>query len=306
MNDRELIADFLDEIRALRGLSLNTVRAYRGDLLLYLLFVEEWALREVRTADRETVQNFICWQLTEKKSPASIARYIEAVKMFYRWLSDNGVILSNPVDGYQRFKKPEKLPRLLNLREIEAILNVLSVYRRLSESLSPRQQERCYRYLAAFDLMYSCGLRVSEICDLERDNVDHVAGLLRVMGKGRKERLVPIGKAAREHIALYLDHHGKLFASAGKYLFTSYRGKRMAPATFQAVLKLVARRAGINKRVTPHMFRHSFATHLLEGGAELHVIQELLGHSNISTTQIYTHVEISRLKKMHHQFHPRG
>lgn len=306
--ENEYLTAFLEEIRFINGLSKNTVRAYRGDLRLFFAYLEMEG-KTVEQATRQTIQNFIFWQMSERKAPASIDRYIEALRAFFNFLADSKIIPHCIIDQKFRMKRAEKLPRILHIKEIESILNILAVYRdRMNDDgLTDLQKERSYRYLAAFELMYCCGLRVGEVCALRLGAIDLERKTIRVFGKGQKERMVPFGQTAADHIGLYLHFREKIGrpATPDGYLFVSARG-RMVSSTFEIVLQRIANQAGIGRRVTPHIFRHSFATHLLEGGADLRVVQELLGHANINTTQIYTHVDISRLKKMHEMFHPRG
>lgn len=309
--DLQFAQDFLEEMSCLAGLSENTLRAYRGDLMLWLKYLEMAGLN-ICTVTRQTVQDFVFWQMSEKKAPASIARYLEALRSFYRFLIDAGVLRDNPTGPMPRMKLPKKLPRVLHLKEIEAIFDVLAIYRcRIREGqATDRQKERSYRYLAAFDLMYCCGLRVAEVCALPIRCIDLDGKIVRVFGKGRKERIQPLGSGAADHVRLYLDFRQRIGRAwpptPDSPLFVNASGNAMSAGSFELVIKEVARAAGIGRRVTPHLLRHSFATHLLEGGADLISVQQLLGHASLTTTQIYTHVDISRLKKAHAEFHPRG
>lgn len=303
----QYVTDFLESLAFLNSGSPNTVRAYKGDLKMFFEYLELEG-RTLEQVTRETVSNFIFWQMSLKKAPNSIGRYIETLRSFYNYLTDEELTKENPMTYVDKIKRPERLPRILHLKEIEMILMPLMIYRDPAKDALPAlKKERAYRYLAAFELMYGSGLRVSEVCNLRESHANLNSGWATVMGKGRKERMVPIGGPAITHIKLYLEFRKIARPTlSGEYLFLSPMGGRVDPSTFLTVLQTLARSVGINKRVTPHLLRHSFATHLLEGGADLRVIQELLGHSDISTTQIYTHVEISRLIKMHTKYHPRA
>lgn len=300
------VSDFLEKLRFLQGLSPNTIRAYKGDLRMFFEYLDMES-RTLEDVKRETITNFILWQMSLKKAPNSIGRYIESVRSFYAFMVEEDLVKYNPMDHIDKIKRPERLPRILHLKEIELILNKLMIYKDpTQDDLSPLRKERAYRYLAAFELMYSSGLRVSEVCNLKKSELDLETGWARVIGKGNKERLVPVGRPAMEHIKLY--YHFREIARPtlqGDYVFLSPHGGRVNASTFFVVLQTIARSVGIKKKVTPHLFRHSFATHLLEGGADIRIIQELLGHSDVSTTQIYTHLEIGHLIKAHKDYFPR-
>lgn len=264
--------------------------------------------RTLEQVTRETITNFVFWQISLKKAPNSVGRYIETLRSFYAFMIEEELVKDNPLVYFGKIKRPDRLPKILHLKEIEMILAPLMIYRDpTKDNLPPLRKERAYRYLGAFELMYGSGLRVSEVSNLRQADLNLDSGWAKVFGKGRKERLVPVSRPAVEHIKLYHTlrklAHPRL---TGDFVFLSPLGGRVNPSTFLTVLQTLARSVGITKHVTPHLFRHSFATHMLEGGADLRVIQELLGHSDIGTTQIYTHVEISRLIQMHKKFHPRA
>jgi integrase/recombinase XerD len=305
-----LLEEFLNFIRVEKSLSPNTISAYRTDVSLFLRFIREQkrALDQVSHPD---LTQFLWSQKQAGKAAASIIRYIESLRQFFRFLLGEGYLVKDPTAALALFKRPERLPKMLTLKEITKLLTPAEhpAPAKKEETLSARERTLCF--WTAFELMYATGMRVSEATGLKDNQVDLAAGFIRVKGKGGKERVVPFGRRAQSLLEQYYPLRDRvrrktLVGNGNDFVFPSAQGGRMSRGTFYAHLKKMAANAGIAKKVSPHVLRHTFATHLLEGGADLRVVQELLGHADISTTQIYTHVDRSHLKNAHKNFHPRG
>jgi integrase/recombinase XerD len=291
-----LIARFLDIVWAERGLSDNSLQSYRQDLLnLQNRLVNRGKI--LKDATREDLLAVLAAEIQQGKSPRSVSRYLSAYRQFYRWLMREGVISSDPVALIESPKTGRGLPKALTEQQVESLLAAPD----LDSSLGQRDR-------AMLELMYATGLRVSELVGLEHSNLNLNQGVVRVVGKGRKERLVPIGDEAHESLKLYLAG-GRLELLKGVQTDSVFVTSRKAAMTRQAFWYMVRRYAAqsdIPQKLSPHMLRHSFATHLLNHGADLRVVQLLLGHSDLSTTQIYTHIAREGLKRMHETHHPRG
>lgn len=292
---------YLDHLRVERGLAANTVEAYRRDLGQYAGYLEETGLddlAEVRTAD---VERFVAWMRTRRTpsgrayAASTVARAVVAVRGLHRFLSDEGLV---PVDAAADVDTPRpgrSLPKALPLTQVERLL-----------AAPVGDEPTALRDRALLELLYGSGLRISELTGLDVDDVDRVERLVHVRGKGSKDRVVPFGAVAAAAIDQWLVRGRPLIASGTPAVFVNARGGRL---TRQGVWKLVkehAQRVGLNDDVSPHTLRHSFATHLLDGGADVRAVQELLGHANVTTTQIYTLVSRQRLRQMYDQAHPRA
>ncbi len=293
-----MLKAFLQYITAERGLSANTYSAYRHDLDRYITFLEKKRGGAVpHSATKEDLAVFFQWLRAQKLAPSSVARTMSAIRVFHRFLLTEGFATSNPTLMLDTPKLERTLPEVLTQNEIERLLNAPD----LTTPLGMRDR-------AMLECAYATGLRVSELIGLDKRNLFFDQHHIRVIGKGNKERLVPIGRKAIEAIANYLEKVRPKLAvpDSGTALFLNWRGRQLTRMAFWVTLKRCCRDVGITKLVSPHTLRHSFATHLLEGGADLRAVQEMLGHSSIATTQIYTHVDREHLKAMHRQFHPRG
>jgi integrase/recombinase XerD len=294
--------EFLQYLRVDKGLSKNTLLAYTRDLDLFTAYLDQKkiAFDEVVHDD---ITDFL-WQEKEKgKSAASAIRYIESLRQFYRFLISEGKITADPTATLDLPRKPERLPKVLSVHDVTRLL--------VPADPDKAAKEITLKNIAAFELMYAAGLRVSEVAGMKDADLDLRAAFVRVKGKGGRERVVPLGRRAiaalNKHLEMRNAKHAKTLLGGGKdYVFTSSHGGPMARSTFFLALKKFQKKAGLTKSISPHVLRHSFATHLLEGGADLRVVQELLGHADISTTQIYTHVSRTRLRSLHKEFHPRG
>jgi integrase/recombinase XerD len=298
------IERFLDHLVVERGLSSHTIAAYRRDLARYATYCRGRGIRDAGAADDATVSGFVAW-LSETKqgadggrySAASVARALAAVRSFHRFLLREGEAEQDPSVAAVRPKVPRTLPRPLSLEEVERVL------------ASPLGAgPTTLRDRAILETLYGAGLRISELVGLDVDDVDLEEKSLRVVGKGSKERLVPLGRPAVRSVSAYLTRGRPSLASNASRgaLFLNARGGRLTRQGCTKILKRCVLRAGIDKRVSPHTFRHSFATHLLEGGADVRVVQELLGHASVATTQIYTLVTKQHLRDVYFSAHPRA
>lgn len=291
------LQDFIDYLSVEQNVSPNTLASYRNDLERYLKFVmesrERKKIEDVTMQDvRELVQTLDGLGLTAK----SIARNLSAIRTFHKFLLQEEILENDPAELIDLPKIEKTLPSVLEVPEIETLLEQPDTSSRLG-----------IRDRAMIELLYACGMRISELLTIKQ--LDIYSDYVRVFGKGSKERIVPMGDTAGYWVTYYREKvrpHLAASGSADEVLFLNAQGKRMSRMGFWKILKKYVTMAGIQKEVTPHTFRHSFATHLLEGGADLRVVQELLGHSDISTTQIYTHIDREYLKEVHKTFHPRG
>ena len=291
----EIIDLFLDTLWMERGLSKNTLSAYRSDLCKFLLWLEGENI-EVDQARSNNILTYLA--LSEKKSTRTIARSLSSLRRLYEYLYREGRMKINPVDNVDAPRLGRNLPKSLTENEVESLLEAPNVKQALG------LRDKCM-----LEVLYATGLRVSELVALTLHQINLRQGVIRVTGKGNKERLVPFGEIATQWLDKYLDStrseiiKDKLVTDV---LFPSIRGKAMTRQTFWYMVKRYTVSAGIKKSISPHILRHAFATHLINHGADLRVVQMLLGHSDISTTQIYTHVARERLKDIHAEHHPRG
>jgi integrase/recombinase XerD len=296
VNSEKLLEQFLDSIWAERGLSRNTLKSYRYDLIQLAAQLQQNG-RSLPDARREDLLQFLAMQVQSGRSPRSLARYLSGFRQFYQWLLREGLIHNDPSALIESPRLGRGLPKALGEQQVVALLNAPDV----STALGLRDR-------TMLELMYATGLRVSELVKLELVNLGINQGVVRVMGKGGKERLVPLGEEALSWLQLYLrDSRPDLIKGAAcPHVFITTRKKGMTRQAFWYAVRKHAAVAGIEQTVSPHMLRHSFATHLLNHGADLRVVQLLLGHSDLSTTQIYTHIAREGLKQLHQKHHPRG
>jgi integrase/recombinase XerD len=296
--DRDFwLEGFRDFLALESGHSANTVESYLRDLRRLGEFATARGVRDPARLTRPHLRDFVFLLKDLGLSPATIRRGVSAIRTYYGFLAGEGRIKGDPSDRLETPKRGRTLPNTLSVSEIEALLT------------SPRVEEPlAWRDRALLELAYGAGLRVSELCGLGLTDLLLTENLVRVYGKGGKERLVPIGRTVIGAVSVYLHtsrpklDRGK---SKGKVLLNA-RGQPLTRVGAWGIVKRATQRAGIPKRVTPHTLRHSFATHLLEGGADLRAVQEMLGHADLSTTQIYTHIDREYLRSVHKQFHPRG
>lgn len=289
-----LADQFITYLRIERGLADNTVQAYSRDLARFFQFVENQQLSLLEIT-QDNIMEYVS-ALGEKISSRSVARNISAIRMFYRFLVSENQIKNNPVRLLETPKIYQRLPGVLNTKEVEQLL------------AQPEHSRACgRRNLAMLELLYATGLRVSELVNLKVINVNIESGYVRTLGKGSRERIVPMGEKALNAVREYLagERHNLMKGRASSYLFLTSRSRPMTRQGFWKIIKKYGKKAGIKKNITPHSIRHSFASHILEAGADLRSVQIMLGHADISTTQIYTHVTRERLKELHEKCHPR-
>jgi integrase/recombinase XerD len=297
------IERFLDHLTVERGLAANTIAAYRSDLARYAAFLRARGVSNLGQADERAVSSFVASLAGsvhgdgQPYRTSSVVRTLSSVRSLHRFLMANGVSASDPTAGVHRPTLPRSLPRPLSVEEVERLVAATA-------DRSPAQ----LRDRAALETLYGAGLRISELVGLDVDDVDLEEGSVRAFGKGSKERVVPIGRPASDAIALYLKAGRPALAGRNTRaaLFLNQRGGRLTRQGCAKLLRASVQRAGIRKRVTPHTLRHSFATHLLEGGADVRVVQELLGHASVQTTQIYTLVTRQHLREVYLSAHPRA
>ena len=285
----------VDYLRTQCFLADNTVRAYRRDLQRFLLWLGKRRPQELSVHD---LADYVAWLGEQQLAPASVARHLVSLKMFYRYLQLEGQVRDNPVELLGSPKLWQRIPQVLSPRQLRELLE------------APRPGEPLWRRdRAMLELLYATGCRASEISHLCLDDVHFDTGFCRCVGKGEKQRIVPLGDRAASAIRNYLDHERPALAALGNrppWLLLSRRGRRLRRERIWELFKKYAARTSAPEKVSPHTMRHTFATHMLAGGADLRQVQEMLGHANIATTQIYTHVDPRRLKRVHQQFHPRG
>ena len=292
-----LIDEFITHVTLERGQAKNTQETYRRMLGQFAGYLQCWDVQRWGGVTSKHITDYLLHQRKREMALNSILLNLAAIRVFFRFLYANRYVPSNVAETIDRPRKLRSLPKALSMSDVDRLLEPPAT-----------EDPRSVRDHAILETLYASGLRVSELATLTLENVNFETGFLRVIGKGNKERIVPIGKTALERLRSYLDHaRPKLVRShTPSALFIGNRGRRLRRDTLWRLVAGTAKRAGITKHVSPHMLRHSFATHLLENGADLRVIQEMLGHADISTTEIYTHVDSQRLKSVHYQFHPRA
>ncbi len=292
-----LLENFLDYLAVEENLAANTADSYRRDIRRYLNFLTQTrGYSQPSEILQKDLSAFI--RLLDELGLAakSIARNLSAIRTFHKFLMKENLLDHDPAENIDLPKMARTLPSVLDIAEVESILTQPDTLAHLG-----------VRDRAMLELIYACGLRISELLGIKQNQIHADSGFLRVIGKGSKERVVPIGEVAMNWLVYYREKVRPHLAqsAAGDVLFLNNRGKPMSRMGFWKILRKYVVAAGIKKEITPHTFRHSFATHLLEGGADLRVVQELLGHADISTTQIYTHIDREYLKEVHRTFHPR-
>ena len=293
----QLLDQFLHYLVVEKGLSRNTIEAYSHGLNRFLDHLRKKGIREWAKVSKFEVRAFLLFLKRQGLSTKSVVRNLVAIRTFFKFLIQEGLLEFNPVEELESPKVAKTLPKILSLKEVEQLL----------EQPNP-ETPLGTRDRAMLELLYATGMRVSELTQLPTHQINLEGGYVLVYGKGSKERIVPLGKEAMKWVDLYLRTAREKLAKGRESptLFINRSGKGMSRQRFWKSLKTYGQRAGIRKRITPHLLRHSFASHLLERGADLRSVQMMLGHVDISTTQIYTHVTGERLKKVHQRYHPRG
>lgn len=298
---RKQIEDFVNYLKIERGLSLNTCAAYENDLGQYLSFLEKnkiqsWDSKEIN------IVHYLTYLRNIQLKPSSIGRKVASIKAFYRFMETEGAINFNPTlyveSPYTKSWATTKLPKFLTYKEVELLLTQPDITKPTG-----------LRDKALLEVMYATGSRVSEVVSLNVEQINLEIGFANIVGKGSKERIVPLGKIASNYVGEYLDKARPSLVKNGskvERLFVNWRGKGITRQALWKMIKKYANVCGIKKEISPHTLRHSFATHLLANDADLRSVQEMLGHANITTTQIYTHIQHARLKTLHAKYHPRG
>ena len=294
MSTSERVGDFLNFLTTEKGASDHTTKNYGIDLREFKNFLAEKDLKELSYLD---IRSFLAFLKTQEYSKSSISRKLACLRSFFKYLARENVIAQNPAAGIATPKKEKRLPSFLNPEEITKLLEAPA---------KPCWEEK--RDKSILEMLYSSGIRVSELVGLNHDDLDFFGGLVRVRGKGKKERIVPVGQVALRCLRDYLDQKPPKEGvhAIKKPLFISRLGGRLTDRSIRRMILKYVKRTGLGKEISPHTLRHSFATHLLDRGADLRSVQELLGHANLSTTQIYTHVTTQRLKDAYATAHPRA
>lgn len=287
---------FFDYLRIEKGLADNSVAAYYQDIKKYEAYLNDKGIDKPHSVSRKEITDFL-FSLRGSISPNSISRILSTIKSFYRFLLREKLISSDPTELISAPKLEKKLPEFLSFEEVSRILEAPDLKNRFG-----------IREKAVLELMYATGLRVSEAAFLKIGDLNLDVGFLKCKGKGSKERIVPLGKTAQRFLEKYLSESRMSFLKKkeSEYIFIGQGGRHLSRQSLWKIIKKAVASAGVIKKVTPHTLRHSFATHLLEGGADLRSVQEMLGHVSITTTQIYTHINTVRLKEIHRKFHPRA
>ena len=289
-----LIDQFIDFYWLTTGASKNTLSAYRSDLKIFSQWLNETSLIEV---NKKLIQDYFLYRQSTKISSSTQSRILTCLHSFYQFLLGNNLINTDPTEQLPYPKLEKKLPVFLNIQEVEKLLeapNISSLF---------GQRDR-----AMLELLYSCGLRVSELINLSYHNINIKEEFIRIHGKGNKERILPMGEIAIDYLTTYESNSRPILLKNGQSdsYFLSNRGKAMSRQKFFYIIKAYATQAGIEKPLSPHSLRHAFATHLVQKGADLRSVQLMLGHSDISSTQLYTHIQNAQLKAQHEKHHPRG
>ena len=287
-----MMNDYLQHLKLERGLSVNTLTSYRRDLTEFSLFTKGLDPRQVPPTE---ISRYIGELTKSGRKPATVARKISSLKQFFKYLKDGVIIKESPVTPFAAPRIARYHPHYLSVHDVETILAAVDI------TTPSGKRDR-----AILELLYGSGLRISELINLRSSDIEMEAGFIRVLGKGNKERLVPLGDYSKQALEVYLDYRDQMTrGSKSKFVFVSRLGERFSRVGLWKIVKKTVLKAGITKNVTPHTFRHSFATHMLEGGADLRIVQEILGHADISTTQIYTTIDREYIIAEHKKYHPR-
>jgi len=291
-----LIKQFTEYLLVERGLSSNTIISYQRDLKDFTEFIEKnFKGIGVLGIEHQHIVKYLSYLSEKGLSSSTMDRRMDSLRTFYKFMLAERYTRENPTDIIEPMRSWNKLPTVLSIAEMQSLLDQPD----LSKPLGLRDK-------ALLELMYACGLRVSEVIVLKVNDLNPEIGYIRCLGKGNKERVVPVGSKALLAVKDYLDSGRPSLNPKGDWLFVNYKGDGLTRDGVSRIIQDLAKEAGIKKHISPHTLRHCFATHLLEGGADLRSLQEMLGHASISTTQLYTHVDSERLKQIHSKFHPRG
>ena len=292
------VEDYIHYLQIERGYSNNTITSYQNDLTSYSTYLKNVELcTQFTEVERSSIVNYLYFLMEKGRAESTIARSIASIRGLHKFLLREGRMKQDPSVHVEIPKPAKRLPKILSTDEVDALLT------------APGSEDAmALRNSAMLELMYATGIRVSELISLKTSDVHLSMGFLRCLGKGNKERIIPLGSKAKEAVHNYLESSRSILMKKNRHetLFVNHRGSAMTRQGFWKILKQLAVKANITKPLTPHTLRHSFATHLLENGADLRAVQEMLGHVDISTTQIYTHVTKSRMKDVYSMYHPRA
>ncbi|ERN54518.1 site-specific tyrosine recombinase XerD [Alkalihalophilus marmarensis] len=291
------VSEFLHYIQIERGLAENTIQSYRRDLLNYAKFLQNVIdIQTFKDATRHMIVDYLFFLKEQGRAEATIARTIASIRAFHQFLLREKLSEQDPSVHLDIPKASKRLPKVLSLEEVEALLTISG------------QDHLSIRNRAMMETLYATGMRVSELINLKLTDTHLSMGFVRCIGKGNKERIIPLGQQATKALQLYLEQARSTMLKKNRheYVFVNHYGRPLTRQGFWKIVKKLAEAAKIEKELTPHTLRHSFATHLLENGADLRAVQEMLGHVDISTTQIYTHVTKTRMKDVYAQYHPRA
>lgn len=289
---KEVLNKFIDYLSNQKNYSKNTIKSYKKDISQFISFLKEEKIGDFEKVGYDDFIKFISKLKSSEFKEKSIGRKIAAIKSFYKFLTLRKYIKKNPALLIKSPKIPERLPNFLTYNEVLKILEI-----------PPRDNWQYLRDRAIIELLYSTGIRVGELVNLKIEDINFAEEVIKVKGKGRKERIVPVGKFALDCLIEYIERRPN---KGEKFVFLNKYGKKLTERSVERIIKKYSIIAGINKKVTPHTLRHTFATHLLDRGADLRFVQELLGHERITTTQVYTHLTIEKLKELYNKFHPRS
>lgn len=292
--EQNRISQFLAYLSHEKRYSTHTCQAYARDLADFVKFAEENLISDWQAVTSQNMRSFVAALNRHQQSTRSIQRKLSSVRSFYRFLMREGLAQKNPVEGVKSPKVGKKLPNVMDVDQVQGLLNAHT------------DDITSVRDLAMLELFYACGLRLSELSGLDREDIDFNESMVRVTGKGNKTRLIPLGKHARQAIEQWLKRREELVDQDQSALFVSTRGTRLANRSIQARLKYWGEKTGLGSALHPHRLRHSFASHLLESSGDIRAVQELLGHANLSTTQIYTHLDFQHLAQVYDAAHPRA
>ena len=296
----KLSLEFITKLEHEKGFSEHTLRAYHKDLLQFDNFLKSEKRVSLESINHLLLRKFLAVLRSKNYSKTTVARKLASIRSFFKFLIQKGELVSNPFEMLRTPKQDKKLPHFLSINEVDLLLKT-----------PDRSNVMGLRDMAILETLYSTGIRVSEVVGLDENNIDFFGGMIKVQGKGKKERLVPIGSHALKAINEYIDsksksrRNGKRQGNSSGPLFLNKFGDRLTARSVARSLDKYLKMSGVNLLTSPHTFRHSYATHLLDKGADLRAVQELLGHSNLSTTQVYTHVTTERLKSVYDKSHPR-
>jgi len=293
----DLVNQFIDYLSVEKGYSQNTIQSYRRDLAKFINYLNSHRVKGVEAVTKHEITKYLYFLKDKGLSPSSIARNLASIKTFFKFMMAERIIKEDQAGLLESPRLMQALPEVLDSNEVTKMLDLPNV----RDFMGRRDK-------AALELMYATGMRVSELAGLMIENLNLDVGFVKCSGKGGKERIIPVGRQAKAALTRYMQNTRPRLQKVAhdKHLFLSKFGRKISRQSFWKLLKKYSKAAGIKKSITPHTLRHSFATHLLEKGADLRSVQEMLGHSDISTTQIYKHINKSRLKGIHKKYHPRG